>query len=183
MLLRGKFTARSRGGTEGSTQLLEWCDRRLLARIHRYTLNRLRAEIEPVTAADFMRFLLHWQHLAGEDRVRGVEGLAKVIEQLDGCEVPAGAWESEVLNARCADYAADYLDMLCMSGRVAWGRRTPMNGSGKSPLRSSPIALMQRERAPLWAVAHDEESDASRPMHAMSCCIAAARGARSSTNS
>ena len=83
---------------------LEWCDRRLLARIHRYTLNRLRAEIEPVSAADFLRFLLHWQHVAGEDQVHGVEGLAAVVEQLEGFELAAAGWENDVLPARVADY-------------------------------------------------------------------------------
>jgi ATP-dependent Lhr-like helicase len=141
---------------------LEWCDRRLLARIHRYTLNRLRAEIEPVSAADFMRFLLHWQHAAGETQVKGVEGLAAVIEQLDGYEVPAGAWEQEVLSARVQDYEHDFIDRLCVSGRVAWGRLSPANGSGKAPLRSSPIALMLREHAGLWrANAEPEAGDLS----------------------
>jgi ATP-dependent Lhr-like helicase len=149
-LLRGRFTSRA---TE-----LEWCDRRLLARIHRYTLNRLRAEIEPVSAADFMRFLLHWQHAASETRVKGVEGLAAVIAQLDGYEVPAGAWEHEVLAARVGDYEPDFIDRLCLSGRVAWGRLSPANGSGKAPLRSSPIALMLRENAGLWRAAAEPEA-------------------------
>src|SRR2546427_1787753 len=149
-LLRGRFTS---GATE-----LEWCDRRLLARIHRYTLNRLRAEIEPVSAADFMRFLLHWQHAAGETRMKGVEGLAAVIEQLDGYEVPAGAWEHEVLAARVQDYEPDFIDRLCLSGRVTWGRLSPANGTGKAPLRSSPIALMLREHARLWRSAAAPEA-------------------------
>jgi len=148
-LLRGRFTA-------GAAQL-EWCDRRLLARIHRYTLNRLRAEIEPVSAADFMRFLLHWQHVAGEQQLKGPEGLAAVVEQLDGYEVAAGAWEHEVLAARVADYEPDFIDRLCLSGRVAWGRLSPANGSGKAPLRSSPIALMLREHAGLWRAAAEPE--------------------------
>jgi len=118
--LRGRFTS-------GAAQL-EWCDRRLLARIHRYTLNRLRAEIEPVSAADFMRFLLHWQHLADDERLKGPEGLAAVVEQLDGYEVAAGAWENEVLAARVADYEPDFIDRLCLSGRVAWGRLSPRTG-------------------------------------------------------
>jgi ATP-dependent Lhr-like helicase len=141
-LLRGRFTP--------GTDALEWCDRRLLARIHRYTLNRLRAEIEPVSAADFMRFLLHWQHVAAEARLSGVEGLAGAIEQLDGFELPAGAWERDVLAARVKDYAPDFIDRLCLSGRIAWGRMAPANGPGKAPLRSSPIALMPREHAALW---------------------------------
>jgi len=150
-VLRGRFTQGSQSGP------LEWCDRRLLARIHRYTLNRLRAEIEPVSAAEFMRFLLHWQHVAGEQRVRGAEGLAAVIEQLDGYEVPAGAWEREVLGGRVEDYEADFLDRLCLSGRVSWGRISPASGSGKMPLRSSPIALMQRENMALWGIAEQPE--------------------------
>src|SRR6266568_7912522 len=95
-VLRGRFTP--------GIGAVEWCARSLLARIHRYTLNRLRAEIEPVSAADFMRFLFSWQHVAGETQVKGVEGLAAVIDQLDGYEVQAGAWEHEVLAARVQDY-------------------------------------------------------------------------------
>src|SRR6185503_5723616 len=107
-VLRGYFTP--------GAKALEWCDRRLLARIHRYTLNRLRAEIEPVSAAQFMRFLVHWQHVAGEDQVKGAEGLAAVVEQLEGFELAAAAWEHDVLPARVADYGAEQIDRLCLSG-------------------------------------------------------------------
>jgi len=138
-VLRGRFTP--------SVAELEWCDRRLLARIHRYTLNRLRAEIEPVSAADFMRFLLHWQHVAGEDQLKGVEGLAVAVEQLEGFELAAAGWEYDVLPARVADYDSTQIDQLCLSGRVAWGRLTP---GTRAPLRSSPIALLQREHANIW---------------------------------
>src|SRR5882724_4889799 len=151
-LLRGRFTPVS------TTDAPEWCDRRLLARIHRYTLNRLRAEIEPVSAADFMRFLLHWQHVAGEQQLKGPEGLAAVVGQLDGYEVAAGAWEHEVLAVRVQDYQPDFIDRLCLSGRVAWGRLSPANGSGKAPLRSSPIALMLREHVGLWRAAAEPEA-------------------------
>jgi len=144
-ILRGRFTP---GASEG-----EWCDRRLLARIHRYTLSRLRAEIEPVSAADFLRFLAHWQHVAGEDEVRGAEGLAAVVEQLEGFEVAAAAWERDVLPARVADYGAEQLDRLCYSGRVMWGRVTP---GTKAPLKTSPIALLLREHASLWGSAPRE---------------------------
>jgi len=143
-ILRGRFTP--------GTAELEWCDRRLLARIHRYTLNKLRAEIEPVSAADFLRFLFHWQHIAAEDQLRGVEGLAAAVEQLEGFELAAAGWENDVLPARVADYAAEQLDQLCLSGRVAWGRLTPGN---RAPLRSSPIALLQREHSNVWKVAAD----------------------------
>jgi ATP-dependent Lhr-like helicase len=155
-ILRGRFSS----GTE-----LEWCDRRLLARIHRYTLNRLRAEIEPVSAADFLRFLLHWQHVAGEDQVKGAEGLAAVVEQLEGFELAAAGWEHDVLPARVADYDSTQIDQLCLSGRVAWGRLTP---GTRAPLRSSPIALLQREHANIWkgpsdpAAEHSSEAKAVR---------------------
>ena len=147
-ILRGRFTP----GLSFQIGEVEWCDRRLLARIHRYTLNRLRAEIEPVSAADFMRFLLHWQHVAGEDQVRGSEGLAAVVEQLEGFELPAAAWEHDVLPARVADYGAEQLDRLCLSGRVAWGRLTP---GSRAPLRTSPIALLLREHAAHWSMEKD----------------------------
>src|SRR6267142_401019 len=143
-ILRGRFTP--------GTVELEWCDRRLLARIHRYTLNRLRAEIEPVSAADFLRFLFNWQHVAGEDQVQGAEGLAAVVEQLEGFELAAAGWEYDVLPARVANYGSEQLDQLCLSGRVAWGRLTPGN---RAPLRSSPIALLLREHANIWKAAAD----------------------------
>jgi ATP-dependent Lhr-like helicase len=151
-VLRGRFMP----GVED----LQWCDRRLLARIHRYTLNRLRAEIEPVGPADFMRFLLHWQHAGGESQVSGMEGVAAVIEQLDGYELAADAWERDVLPLRVRDYGPEYVDRLCLSGRVAWGRLTPMDGAGKAPLRSSPIALMLRSHAALWRLAGEPALEA-----------------------
>jgi ATP-dependent Lhr-like helicase len=147
-VLRGKF----------SSNELQWCDRRLLARIHRYTLNKLRSEIEPVSAADFLRFLLHWQHVAAEDQMKGAEGLMAVIEQLEGFEVAAAAWENDVLPARVADYDGAQIDQLCLSGRVAWGRLTP---GTKAPLRTSPIALMLREHAAHWGVEREIAPDLS----------------------
>jgi len=172
-VLRGYFTLNKTGSRLIPTQRaesgvpaaandtpLEWCDRRLLARIHRYTLNRLRAEIEPVSAADFMRFLLHWQHVAGDDHLKGVEGLAAAIGQLDGYELSAAAWERDVLSARVSDYAPEQLDLLCLSGRVAWGRLTPMTSAGRAPLKSSPIALMLREHTALWCMSPEPEAAA-----------------------
>ncbi|HYC37250.1 MAG TPA: DEAD/DEAH box helicase [Usitatibacter sp.] len=138
-ILRGRFTP-------GTTEI-EWCDRRLLARIHRYTLSRLRAEIEPASAADYYRFLLHWQHVASEDQAHGSEGLAMVVEQLEGFELAAVAWEQDVLPARIAAYGKEQLDLLCLSGRVAWGRLTP---GSKAPLRTSPITLLLREDLADW---------------------------------
>jgi len=143
--LRGRFTPEA----NRAEAAIEWCDRRLLARIHRYTINRLRAEIEAVTAADFMNFLLHWQHVADDDRMKGAEGLMAVIEQLDGFELAAGAWERDVLAGRVEDYEPGQIDALCLSGRVAWGRMTPPD-QAKAPLKSSPMALVQRPHAAMW---------------------------------
>src|SRR6266700_1078977 len=95
----------------------EWCDRRLLARIHRLTIDRLRAEIQPVSAQDFYRFLFAWQRVDVERRVEGAEGLQSVLEQLDGCELPLASWESAVVSARVNNYDPEWLDRLCFSGR------------------------------------------------------------------
>jgi ATP-dependent Lhr-like helicase len=100
----------------------EFCDRRLLARIHRYTLDRLRQEIEPVTAQDLMRFLLRWQHVAPGTQLEGKRGLLEAATQLQGFDIPAVAWERHILPARVAAYKGSWLDELCMSGDVAWGR-------------------------------------------------------------
>ena len=145
VVLRGRFTPGRGDGAEP-----EWCERGLLARIHRYTLNRLRAEIEPVTAADFTRFLFAWQRVDPAHHAAGLEGLASVVEQLDGFEVPAGAWETEVLAARCEEYHPALLDTLCLTGRVAWGRLSqgPIRAAG--PIRTSPIGLFQREHMTAW---------------------------------
>ncbi len=146
VVLRGRFTP---GG-----DIREWCDRRLLARIHRYTLNRLRAEIQPVSPAEFMRYLFAWQRLDPDHRVAGHEGLAAIIAQLDGYECAAGAWERDVLPARMEAYDPDMLDTLSFTGRVMWSRlsRPARNGEGgpAGPIRSTPIALYLREHAPAW---------------------------------
>jgi ATP-dependent Lhr-like helicase len=146
-VLRGKFRPQAREQ--------EWCDRRLLARIHRLTIDRLRAEIQPVSAQDFYRFLFAWQRADTEHRVEGPEGLQSVLEQLDGCELPLASWESKVLGARVADYDPEWLDRLCFSGRVGWGRfSSPENPKARTfaPLRTSPIALYQRENLQDWLV-------------------------------
>ena len=144
-VLRGKFH-------HGTTDQ-EWCDRRLLARIHRLTIDRLRAEIQPVSVQDFYRFLFAWQRVDVDHRVEGPEGLQSVLEQLDGCELPLAAWESAVLAARVADYDPESLDRLCFSGRIGWGRLSaPRNPNARTiaPLRSSPIALYQRQNLQDW---------------------------------
>ena len=99
IVMRGQFS-NCRATADGE----EWCDRVLLARIHRMTLGRMRKEIEPVTAADFMNFLMHWQHVTPERQLRGRDGILTVIEQLQGLEQPAPAWEQHILPARIAHY-------------------------------------------------------------------------------
>jgi ATP-dependent Lhr-like helicase len=103
----------------------EWCHRRLLARIHRLTVGTLRKEVEPVTAAEFMQFLLHWQHASPGSRLHGEAGLMEIIRQLAGFEAAASAWEPQLLRLRLAKYSPDLLDHLCLSGAVSWGRLSP----------------------------------------------------------
>ena len=138
-ILRGTFTP--------GVRVLEWCDRRLLARIHRYTLNRLRAEIAPVSPAEFMRFLFTWQHVEPSSRLAGPEGLRAVLAQLDGLELPARAWERDVLTARLERYEPSMLDMLCLSGEVGWAR---LSSGPSQVVGATPIALFLRERADDW---------------------------------
>lgn len=132
----------------------EWCDRALLARIHRYTVQRLRQEIEPVSTQDFMRFLFRWQHLMPHDRREGPDALDAVISQLQGFEAPVAAWETELLPARLDGYDITWLDDLCLSGRTVWARLTPPGGStGTShagPIRTTPVALLPRKAASAW---------------------------------
>ncbi|MGH8151508.1 MAG: DEAD/DEAH box helicase, partial [Rhodanobacteraceae bacterium] len=143
LAMRGRFTP------DAAEE--EWCDRHLLARIHRRTLQRLRREIEPVAPRDFMRFLFDWQHVAPQSRVRGPDALAAVLAQLEGYEAPAGAWESCVLPARVADYDIGWLDALCGAGRIVWTRLRASSGSSHaSPVRASPIVLLPRNRLALW---------------------------------
>jgi len=104
---------------------IEWCDRRLLARIHRLTVATLRKQVEPVTAAQFMQWLLNWQHLAPGTQVLGERGTLEVLRQLQGFEIPANAWERQVLARRIVDYDPKWLDQLCLTGAVGWGRLSP----------------------------------------------------------
>ncbi|MCW5622774.1 MAG: ATP-dependent DNA helicase, partial [Burkholderiales bacterium] len=144
-VLRGSFT----GDTVEGKPVQEWCERRLLARINRYTVKRLRQEIEPVSSAQFMRFLLAWQHAAPGERMDGPDAVAALVSQLEGYEAAAAAWESEILPARLADYDPAWLDDLCLAGRVLWTRldaprAEPERERAASPVRSTPIALLTR---------------------------------------
>ncbi len=133
-----------------------WCERRLLARIQRYTLERLRREIEPVTAAEFWRFLAAWQHAGESQRLVGPRGVLEVVRQLAGYEIPAARWESSVLPARVSDYRAEWLDELTLTGEVAWGR---LWGAGDVAVRSLPLCLVPRDEMDSWLAL----SSATRP--------------------
>jgi ATP-dependent helicase Lhr and Lhr-like helicase len=147
--LAGRFTP---GAVE-----VEWCDRRLLARIHRQTIGRLRREIEPVSAADLMRFLFRWQHVHPGAQLHGRQGLLEVVGQLEGFELPARAWEAHVLPARVARYDPADLEHLCLAGAVAWGRldagaapepdvgARPGTRRAKAPTRAAPLAFVLRD--------------------------------------
>ena len=151
VVLRGRFTP---GAAEE-----EWCDRRLLARIHRLTLGRLRREIDAVAPATFMRFLLRWQHLQPGTQLHGRDGVAEVVGMLQGLEVPAPAWDEHVLPGRVRLYDPEDLNVLCLNGLVTWGRlssnganaesaaddRAPVRRGGAAMSRSAPIALLLRE--------------------------------------
>jgi ATP-dependent Lhr-like helicase len=153
IVLRGRFTP----GLSDE----EFCDRRLLARIHRYTLDRLRSEIEPVSAQDFMRYLLQRQHLGGTRRLEGKRGVLDAIAQLQGFEIPAVSWERDVLPQRVADYNPLWLDDLCLAGDVAWLRLAPKKNNGAtrgvSASRATPITLaLRRDLPPLLDAARGE---------------------------
>jgi ATP-dependent helicase Lhr and Lhr-like helicase len=147
--LRGYFT--------GIAPAEEWCERRLLARIHRYTVGRLRAEIQPVAAVEFLRFLFRWQRIAPDTRMEGPDAVEILVRQLEGFEAPAGAWETEILPARLSGYEPAWLDDQCLAGRIAWARLRPRNarpnGSERNatPVRTTPITLLARRHATLWA--------------------------------
>jgi ATP-dependent Lhr-like helicase len=144
--MHGRFTAAA--PADG-----EWCERGLLARIHRYTVKRLRTEIEPVEPRDLQRFLLEWQRAAPRARMEGPDALAGVLAQLEGFEAPAGAWETEILPARINEYDPAWLDEQCLAGRFVWtrlARRRTESASAAGPVRSTPIALLGRRHLRSW---------------------------------
>jgi ATP-dependent Lhr-like helicase len=167
-ILRGQFTDSSNGVTE-------WCDRHLLARIHRLTLGSLRKQIQPVTAAQFMRWLLRWQHLTPETKLLGERGTLEALQQLQGFEAPANAWEQQILARRIANYDPKVLDHLCLTGAVGWGRVSPHpatlaeNGGTIRrvvPTSTAPLTFFIREDAD-WMISqhaaggHDETAGLS----------------------
>ena len=180
-VLRGSFTgAASRAGAPAphapQPHETEWCERRLLARIHRLTVGMLRKQIEPVTAAAFMRWLLRWHHVAPGTQVAGERGTLEVLQQLQGFEIPANAWERQVLARRIAEYDPKWLDQLCLTGAVGWGRLSPHpatldsgvpTGHGASDGTSAPRQrrVIPTSVAPITFFVR-EEADWMTPRHA-----------------
>ena len=143
---------------------VQWCDRRLLARIHRYTVKRLRAEIEPVQARDFLRFLFDWQRVTPTTRMQGPDAVPAVLGQLEGFDAPASAWETEVLPARIAEYDPAWLDEQCLAGRIVWTRLATRAGDaerGAAPVRSTPIALLRPTQRAIVVVVRGSSRDAA----------------------
>jgi len=165
-ILRGRFTEKAltarAPAQETPSPRQEWCERRLLARIHRLTVATLRKQIEPVTAAQFMRWLLRWQHVGPGSQVQGERATLDVLRQLQGFEIPANAWERQVLSRRIANYDPKWLDQLCMTGAVGWGRLSPHpatledSAAGKRrviPTSVAPITFFVREESD-WMSPH-----------------------------
>ncbi|HEY2744817.1 MAG TPA: DEAD/DEAH box helicase, partial [Polyangia bacterium] len=140
-------------GHFAQTEIIEWCERGLLQRIHRRTIGTLRERVRPVAPAEFVRFLLRWQHVMPGTRLHGVEGVAKVVEQLEGLELPAASWERDLLPARVHDYAPTMLDELCLSGEIAWARLrvTPPEAEHNPRARAGAIGLFARTHA-AWLI-------------------------------
>jgi ATP-dependent helicase Lhr and Lhr-like helicase len=169
-VLRGRFTARPDAAGEA-------CDRRMLARIHRLTIGRLRREIEPLSPATLMRFLFRWQRLAPGCQLIGEDGLGRLIEQLQGFESAAGAWEREILPGRLHGYEPSWLDAQCLGGRVSWARLSPRatavdDRSPNAPTRAAPLALLRREdlawlraAAPVAPIDEAELGGCARAVH------------------
>ena len=174
-ILRGRFrsaqhstlTPQQGGETTGVAPAVEWCHRRLLARIHRLTIGKLRQEIEPTTASDFMRFLFQWQHVAPGSRLHGESGLMEIIRQLGGYEAAASAWEPHLLRVRLSKYDPDVLDRLCLSGAAAWGRLSPHPRLEQQdaeeparriqPTRVAPVGIFLRDDADWLLACYREE--------------------------
>ncbi|MDB6009005.1 MAG: box helicase domain protein [Gammaproteobacteria bacterium] len=145
--MRGQFTP-------GAVAEGEWCERRLLARIHRYTVKRLRAEIEPVEARDFLRFLFEWQRVTSEGRMEGPDAVGAILGQLEGFEAPASAWETEILPNRISEYEPAWLDEQCLAGRYVWtrlARRKSDSERNAAPVRGTPIVLLARRNTRVWS--------------------------------
>ena len=168
-ILRGKFT-------DPKIDATEWCERRLLARIHRLTVATLRKQIEPVTPAQFMRWLLRWQHVDTSAQLQGERGTLDIVKQLQGFEVPANSWERHVLGRRIANYDPKWLDQLCLTGAVGWGRLSPHpatledSAAGKRrviPTSVAPITFFVREES-AWMSPSPHRANEDQPDRGLS---------------
>jgi ATP-dependent Lhr-like helicase len=172
VIMRGRYS-------DGSND--QWCERRLLARIHRYTLKRLRSEIEPVTVADYQRFLFRWQGL-GEHQREGADALRAVLHELQGLTPPAVAWEREILPARIAHYDSSLLDELSAAGDVVWWRPVPGRLGATRPtstVAASPIAILPRGEVMHWrALTEADTAAATLELSAPAAAVHAALAAR-----
>jgi ATP-dependent helicase Lhr and Lhr-like helicase len=164
-VLRGRFT-------DPSPVETEWCERRLLARIHRLTLGRLRSEIQPVSAAQFMRWLFRWQHVAPGTQLVGERGTLEVLRQLQGYEAPANTWEHQILARRMLTYEPKNLDQLSLSGAIGWGRFSPHpatlvdsaeRGRRVSPTSVAPITFFARDDAEWMSFTQREFTPEAQP--------------------
>jgi ATP-dependent Lhr-like helicase len=169
----------------------QWCDRRLLSRIHRLTIATLRKQIEPVTAAQFLRWLMHWQHVAPHTQLAGERGTEEILSQLQGFEIPANAWENHILSRRLVQYDSKILDNLCMNGAVGWGRLSPhpatIEGEQQTlttkereadskirrviPTSVAPITFFVREEADWLSSLHHDELPAPRNLNSAAQAI------------
>ena len=152
LLMRGSFE-QAAGGNELE---IEWCERRILQRIHKLTIGTRRRQVEPVPPSTFMQWLLGWQHVAPQTQVSGEEGVLEALSKLEGFEAPAVEWEKTILPSRVANYDPRWLDQLCLSGVVGWGRVSPHpafhEGNGNAPQRviptnAAPITFYLRDSA------------------------------------
>jgi len=169
-VLRGKFTDFTGPGE------IEWCERRLLARIHRLTLGSLRKQVASVTPAEFMRWLLRWQHVAPSSQVLGERGTLEILQQMQGFEAPANAWERQILRRRIADYDPKVLDQLCLTGAAGWGRISPHPATLEAasidrrrivPTSVAPITFFVREDAD-WMIPHRESGESEDSLRGLS---------------
>lgn len=162
VVLQGSYT---RGATKDGVK--EWCDKRMLARIQRLTVQKLRKQVEPVTAATLNRFLFRWQRVGQDAKLIGADGLRQIVEQVQGFESAAGAWESEILPARLHSYNPDWLDALCLSGQVSWARLSPKQSlrvdskTTSTPNKAAPLTLMLRDDMPWLRAAAEAKADES----------------------
>ncbi len=162
-VLQGKFTPRAPS--------VEWCERRLLARIHKYTIESLRESIKPVSVQDFMRFLFSYHNIQADNESTGPETLGQVLSQLEGYEAPAASWEIDLIPSRMGHYDPSWLDVLCMSGKIVWGRFTlpkkTANSSKKAgPVKSTPISLISRGNRSIWEQPKEEGQVREMSTHA-----------------